>query len=35
LGNGNSVAVIDLKSLAVTGKIETGPGSDGLAWSQR
>jgi len=35
LGGGNAVAVIDLKTLTMTGKIDTGPGSDGLAWSQR
>ena len=29
----NNVAVIDLKSLTVTGKIQTGKGPDGLAWA--
>lgn len=29
----NGVAVIDLKTLAVTGRVETGPGPDGLAWA--
>ena len=28
----NYIAVIDLKTLAVTGKIETGRGPDGMAW---
>jgi YVTN family beta-propeller protein len=35
LGNGNAVARIDLGSLMLTGKIETGPETDGLGWSQR
>ena len=29
----NYVAVIDLKTLEVTAKIDAGPGPDGLAWS--
>ena len=32
VGSRNSVAVVDLKTLAVTSRIETGPGPDGLAW---
>jgi YVTN family beta-propeller protein len=28
------IAVIDLKSLAVTGKIPTGKGPDGMAWAK-
>ena len=31
----NNVAVVDLKSLEVTGRIPTGAGPDGLAWAQR
>ena len=31
----NYVAVVDLKTLAVTGRIETGKGPDGLAWAVR
>ena len=31
----NSVAVLDLRSLSVIGKIETGRGPDGLAWAAR
>jgi YVTN family beta-propeller protein len=30
---GNYVTVIDLKTLEITGKIDAGPGPDGLAWS--
>jgi YVTN family beta-propeller protein len=30
----NSVAVIDLKTLEVTGKFETGKGPDGMAWAK-
>ncbi|MFZ0592610.1 MAG: cytochrome D1 domain-containing protein, partial [Bryobacteraceae bacterium] len=29
----NYVAVIDLKSLEITGQIDAGPGPDGLAWA--
>ena len=32
VGSRNGVAVVDLKTLSVTGLIETGPGPDGLAW---
>jgi hypothetical protein len=28
----NGVAIIDLKTLTMTGRIATGPGPDGLAW---
>jgi YVTN family beta-propeller protein len=35
LSRDNAVAVIDLKTLEVTGKIPTGNGPDGLAWAQR
>jgi YVTN family beta-propeller protein len=35
VGPRNGVAVIDLKSLTVSGFIETGPGPDGLAWVTR
>lgn len=31
----NNVAVVDLKTLAVTGRIATGKGPDGLAWAIR
>jgi YVTN family beta-propeller protein len=31
----NHVAIIDLKTLAETGRIETGAGPDGMAWSVR
>jgi len=31
----NQIAVIDLKTLSVTGKIETGKGPDGMAWALR
>jgi YVTN family beta-propeller protein len=34
LSGENAVAVIDLKTLDVTGKIATGNGPDGLAWAQ-
>ena len=34
-GQDNSVAVIDLKSLEVTGHIDAGGGPDGLAWAVR
>src|SRR3954467_7976106 len=30
----NYVAIVDLKTLAVTGRIETGRGPDGMAWSR-
>jgi DNA-binding beta-propeller fold protein YncE len=33
VGPMNSVAVIDLKELTISGRIETGPGPDGLAWA--
>ena len=29
----NYVAVVDLKKLEITGKIDAGPGPDGLAWA--
>ena len=32
VGSQNGVAVIDLKTLAVSARIATGPGPDGLAW---
>jgi YVTN family beta-propeller protein len=32
---GNYVAVIDLKSLEITARIDAGPGPDGLAWAVR
>jgi len=35
LSRDNAVAVIDLNTLEVTGKIATGNGPDGLAWAQR
>lgn len=35
LGQENAVAAIDLKSLAVTGRIPTGTNPDGLAWAVR
>ena len=35
LAGDNAVAVIDLHTLEVTGKISTGQGPDGLAWSAR
>jgi len=31
----NKVAVIDLKTLEVSGYVETGKGPDGLAWAER
>jgi len=34
VGPKNSVAIIDLKELALTGRVETGPGPDGLAWAE-
>jgi YVTN family beta-propeller protein len=35
VGSRNGVAVVDLKTLTVTARIETGPGPDGLAWVAR
>ena len=35
LNDHNSVAVIDLKTLTVTGEVKTGRGPDGLAWAAR
>jgi YVTN family beta-propeller protein len=35
LSRDNAVAVIDLKTLELAGKITTGNGPDGLAWAQR
>jgi YVTN family beta-propeller protein len=35
LNTRDSVAVIDLKTLAVTGEVKTGRGPDGLAWAAR
>ena len=35
LGQENAVAVIDLKTMAVTGRIPTGRNPDGLAWATR
>ena len=32
VGAQNGVAIIDLKTLSMTGRIATGPGPDGLAW---
>jgi DNA-binding beta-propeller fold protein YncE len=32
VGSQNGVAIIDLKTLTMTGRIATGPGPDGLAW---
>ena len=32
VGSQNGVAIIDLKTLSMTGRIATGPGPDGLAW---
>jgi len=29
----NYVGVIDLKTLTIAGRIESGPGPDGLAWA--
>jgi YVTN family beta-propeller protein len=34
VGSANSVAVIDLKDLKLTQRIEAGPGPDGLAWAE-
>jgi YVTN family beta-propeller protein len=35
LNDHDSVAVIDLKTMAVTGEVKTGRGPDGLAWASR
>jgi YVTN family beta-propeller protein len=35
LAGDNAVAVIDLHTLEVSGKIPTGQGPDGLAWAAR
>jgi YVTN family beta-propeller protein len=35
LNTRNSVAVIDLKTMTVTGEVQTGRGPDGLAWAAR
>ena len=32
VGSLNGVVIVDLKALTVSGRIETGPGPDGLAW---
>ena len=32
VGSQNGVAIVDLKTLQVSGRISTGPGPDGLAW---
>jgi YVTN family beta-propeller protein len=34
VGSANSVAILDLNSLTVTGRVESGPGPDGLAWAK-
>ncbi len=34
VGPANSVAVVDLSTLEVTGRIASGPGPDGLAWAE-
>ena len=34
VGSKNSVAVIDLKDLKLTTRVEAGPGPDGLAWAE-
>jgi DNA-binding beta-propeller fold protein YncE len=33
VGSLNYVGVIDLKTLTIAGRIESGPGPDGLAWT--
>ena len=33
--NPDTVAIIDLRTMAVTGEIKTGRGPDGLAWATR
>ena len=35
LNDHDSVAVIDLKTLTITGEVKTGRGPDGLAWAAR
>jgi YVTN family beta-propeller protein len=35
LAGDNAIAVIDLHTLEVSGKIATGQGPDGLAWAAR
>ena len=35
LGNAHAVAVVDLKTMKMTGKIDTGAETDGLAWIQK
>jgi YVTN family beta-propeller protein len=35
LAGDNAVAVIDLRTLEISGKIPTGQGPDGLAWAVR
>ncbi len=34
VGSANSVAIVDLQSWKVTGRVEAGPGPDGLAWAE-
>jgi DNA-binding beta-propeller fold protein YncE len=33
VASGNGVTVIDLKTMEAAGRIETGPGPDGLGWA--
>ena len=35
VASGNGVTVIDLKTLEIVGKVETGRGPDGLGWAVR
>jgi YVTN family beta-propeller protein len=35
LNSRDAVAVIDLKTMTVTGEVKTGRGPDGLAWAAR
>jgi YVTN family beta-propeller protein len=35
VASGNGVSVIDLKTLAVAGRVETGRNPDGLGWAVR
>jgi YVTN family beta-propeller protein len=35
LNERDAVAVIDLKTMALTGEVKTGRGPDGLAWAAR
>ncbi len=35
VGSENGLSVIDLKTLEVSGHVDTGPGPDGLAWAVR